>query len=268
MTQFLDIQGEGLAVRVFEPSRPRGDALLIHGFTGSKEDFAEVGPLLAARGYRVATFDNRGQHESAHSLRDDAYSIDSLARDAVALADRLDLARPHLLGHSFGGLVAQRAAVMVPSRWASLTLLCSGPHGRPKSVDLANTVQTLSVHSMPEVWDRDRDAEARNSARYELLKRRWMMSDSRAVVTHARHLLAEPSIVGQVRQTGVPAHVVYGETDDAWPPDMQEQMARDLDAPVTVIPDAGHNPNGDRPDYTAEVLADFWDAHASKASGN
>ena len=36
-------------------------------------------------------------------------------------------------------------------------------------------------------------------------------------------------------------------------------MARDLDAPVTVIPDTGHCPNEDRPEDTAEVIAEFWD---------
>ena len=80
MARSIKIQGEPLAVELYEPAQHRGDALLIHGYTGSKEDFAEVGPLLAARGYRVVAYDNRGQHESAHSQRDDAYTIASLAR--------------------------------------------------------------------------------------------------------------------------------------------------------------------------------------------
>jgi pimeloyl-ACP methyl ester carboxylesterase len=259
MALVVQVQGEPLAAHVFDPAQHRGDAVLIHGYTGSKEDFAEIGPLLSGRGYRVVTFDNRGQHESPHSDREGAYTIASLARDAIGLADHFDLARPHLLGHSFGGLVAQRAAMMLPRRWASLTLLCSGPHGQPESVDLATTIQTLSVRSMLEAWDRKRDAEARSSARYELLKRRWLMSDPRSVVAHANHLLTEPSIVDQVRETLLPAHVVYGENDDAWPRAMQDQMARDLHAPVTVIPGAGHTPNEDRPAYTAAVLAAFWD---------
>jgi pimeloyl-ACP methyl ester carboxylesterase len=255
----IEIQGEPLAVEVFEPARHLGDALLIHGYTGSKEDFAEVGPFLAARGYRVVAFDNRGQHESAHSDRDDAYTIPSLARDAIALADHFALDRPHLLGHSFGGLVAQRAVVMLPGRWASLTLFCTGPHGRFGLADLTEMIDVLETHSMEEAWDPVRDADARRSDRYDVLKRRWTMSDPRSVVTHAKHLLTEPSIVEQVHATGLPVHVVYGERDDAWPLDMQDQMARDLDAPVTVIPDAGHCPNEDRPGYTAEVIAEFWD---------
>lgn len=261
MTQFLEINGEALAVHVFEPALRRGDAVLIHGYTGSKEDFAEMGPHLSARGYRVITFDNRGQHESAHSDREDAYAIGSLARDVIALADRLDLASPHLLGHSFGGLVAQRAAVMMRDRWASLTIFCSGPHGRPEAAGLSEIIERLSEHSMQAVWESDHDADARGRARYELLKRRWLMSDSRSVVTHAKHLLTEPSIIEQVRETGLPVHVVYGESDDAWPVVMQDQMAHDLRAPVSVIPGAGHTPNEDRPDYTAAVLADYWDEH-------
>ncbi len=259
MARSIKVQGEPLAVELYEPIQQRGDALLIHGYTGSKEDFAEVGPLLAARGYRVVVYDNRGQHESAHSHRDDAYTIPSLARDAIALADHFALMRPHLLGHSFGGLVAQRAAVTMPSRWASLTLFCSGPHGRSGLADLTDIIDVLSNHSMQEAWDPGRDAEARKSVRYELLKRRWAMSDRRSVVTHAKHLLTEPSIVEQVHATGLPVHVVYGENDDAWPLAMQDQMARDLAAPVTVIADAGHCPNEDRPEDVAAVIAEFWD---------
>jgi pimeloyl-ACP methyl ester carboxylesterase len=125
--------------------------------------------------------------------------------------------------------------------------------------DLTDTIGVLSVHSMQEAWDPERDAEARKSGRYAVLKRRWATSDPRSVVTHANHLQTEPSIVDEVHATGLPVHVVYGENDDAWPLAMQDQMARDLDAPVTVIPDAGHSPNEDRPEETAALIAAFWD---------
>lgn len=259
MTQLVEIQGEPLAVQVYEPLVHKGDALFVHGFTGSKEDFLLLGPLLAQRGYRILTSDNRGQHESPHSERTDAYTIPSLARDAVALADHFGLERPHLLGHSFGGLVAQRAAVLAPQRWGSLTLFCTGPGAIPDSADLAATLATLQTKSMAQAWAEDRDAEARFSPMYEIMKKRWLMSDARSVMTHAQHLMAEPSIVDQVRATGMPVHVVYGENDDAWPLADQDEMARQLSAPVSVIKDAGHCPNEDQPAITAQVLAQFWD---------
>ena len=261
MTQFVEIQGEPLAVHVFEPEVHRGDALFIHGYTGSKEDFSTLGPLVAQLGYRVVTFDNRGQHESPHSERVGAYTIPSLARDALALAGHFALERPHLLGHSFGGLVAQQAVVMSPASWASLTLFCSGPGAFPETTELQQTVTRLDTMTMAEVWDEYRDAEARTRKHYDLRKRRWTMSDPRSVITHARHLMTEASCVPQVRQTGVPVHVVYGEHDDAWPLALQDEMAAQLQAPVSVIPGAGHSPNEDAPEYTAAVLTAFWDAH-------
>lgn len=265
MTEFVEIQGEPLAVHVFEPSRRRGDALLIHGFTGSKEDFAEMGAHLSLRGYRVVTCDNRGQHESPHSQREDAYTIASLARDAVALAGHFGLERPHLLGHSFGGLVALRATVLDPTRWSSLTMFCSGPSGFSEAPDLEEMLRVLPTMSMEEAWFTHRDRDAKQWSTYELLKRRWLMSDRRSVLTHAQELLSAPSLVDDVAALGKPAHVVYGEHDDAWPLAVQDRMASDLRAITSVISGASHCPNEDRPEYAAQVLADFWD-HCSSST--
>ena len=47
------------------PVPVRGVAVLLPGFTGSKEDFIPLLPLIAAAGYRVICYDQRGQYESA-----------------------------------------------------------------------------------------------------------------------------------------------------------------------------------------------------------
>jgi hypothetical protein len=54
----------GLSCTPGTRSLPRGNVLLIPGFTGSKEDFAELQPLLAGSGWDGASFDERGQFES------------------------------------------------------------------------------------------------------------------------------------------------------------------------------------------------------------
>jgi pimeloyl-ACP methyl ester carboxylesterase len=97
MTKLIDVQGEPIATVVFEPKVYRGDVVLVHGFTGSKEDFSECGPMIAEHGYRVLTLDNRGQHESPHSKREDAYTIKSLARDAIDLAQLLGMKNLNLI---------------------------------------------------------------------------------------------------------------------------------------------------------------------------
>jgi len=258
MTKLIDVQGEPIATVVFEPKVHRGDVVLVHGFTGSKEDFSECGPIIAEHGYRVLTLDNRGQHESPHSKREDAYTIKSLARDAIDLAQSIGMKNPHLLGHSFGGLVSQRAVLMAPNYWKSLTLMCSGPAGIGFREDFLSHETLMSV-SMERIWDDHMAAMDFGKPTYEMKKKRWAMSDARSVATHRNHLIDEPSIVKEVRATGISAHVVYGENDDAWPLPLQNQMAKDLEAQLDVIPGAGHCPNEDTPELLTDVLVKFWD---------
>ena len=258
MTKLIDVQGEPIATVVFEPKVYRGDVVLVHGFTGSKEDFSECGPMIAEHGYRVLTLDNRGQHESPHSKREDAYTIKSLARDAIDLAKSLGMKNPHLLGHSFGGLVSQRAVLMAPNYWKSITLMCSGPAAIGFREDFLSHETLMSV-PMEKIWDDHMDAMEIGKPAYEMKKKRWAMSDHRSVATHRKHLIDEPSIVKEVHATGISAHVVYGENDDAWPLPLQDQMAKDLEAQLDVIPGAGHCPNEDTPELLTDVLVKFWD---------
>jgi pimeloyl-ACP methyl ester carboxylesterase len=91
----------------------KGAALLIPGFTGSKEDFLALLAPLARDGWHTVAVDGRGQHESAGPRAEAAYAQAELAADIRAQADALAGGRPvHLVGHSLGGHLA-RAAVLV-----------------------------------------------------------------------------------------------------------------------------------------------------------
>src|SRR5215211_2486141 len=93
---------------------PASPALLVPGYTGSKEDFALLLRPLAAAGHRAVSVDQRGQFESLGPDDPAAYSLDALAADVRALLAVLAGARGrpvHLVGHSFGGLVARAATI-------------------------------------------------------------------------------------------------------------------------------------------------------------
>jgi len=258
LTTFVEIQGENLAVEIYEPKARIADVVLVHGFTGSKEDFEVIGPLLADMGYRVLTFDNRGQHESAHSKRPDGYAMKSLARDVIEVAQFYRFEKPHLLGHSFGGLVSQQATVDAPDYWSSLTIFCSGPHWIPNKPDLEPTIHILETMTMEESWNKYKEETDRLLPRYETYKKRWKASDPLSTKTMALHLMNRQPLISEIVATQIPVHVVYGENDDAWPLEMQDQMAKDLSAPRTIIKDAGHCPNEDQPEETVKVLTNFW----------
>lgn len=252
------VQGEPLAVFIFQPHEPKSDVVLVHGFTGSKEDFSYIGPLIAERGFRVLTFDNRGQHESGHSKRPDAYSLPSLGCDVIELRRHFKMQKPHLLGHSFGGLVAQQAVSQAPDEWSSLTLMCSGPSGRsswlqdPQFINLTNETKAA-------IWEKFLAPSRQEHPRFELLKRRWIASDADSTMIYRDHLREQESLINKIASHGLPAHVIYGEKDDAWPLEEQNQMARDLSAALSVLPGCGHCPNEDNPPLTADSLVAFWE---------
>src|SRR5687767_12642623 len=114
------------AAHIVRVSRPIAHVQLIPGWTGSKEDFTPLLRLLAAAGFDATAYDQRGQFETPGQAGDD-YTLDGFATDAIALASTCSDAPSHLMGHSFGGLVAQQAVLATPSAWRSLSLLDTGP---------------------------------------------------------------------------------------------------------------------------------------------
>jgi hypothetical protein len=258
MSELVELSQGQLALNIFEPSEYKGDAILIHGFTGSKEDFDDIGPLLAEHGYRTFAYDHRGIHESPHSADGSTYSMEAYARDAIEIARRFNLSTPHLFGHSYGGAVAQRAVILEPELFASLTLFCSGPHSR-ENLGLSQVILERQVgKTMQESWDEFAGVLYVSHKRRSLMEKRWLANDPLSILKQAKDLSTFSSVIPEVAATKIASHVIYGESDDAWPLAMQDQMAADLSAPVTVIKDAGHCPNEDQPESTAKAIAEFW----------
>ena len=72
-----------------QPARGVADrrpALLVHGYTGSKENFLPVLEPLAAAGRIVVAVDLRGQYQSPHAPDRSGYSAAALAADVLAIA--------------------------------------------------------------------------------------------------------------------------------------------------------------------------------------
>jgi pimeloyl-ACP methyl ester carboxylesterase len=264
MSSLLELPSGPVSVVISEPAVHKGDAILVHGYTGSKEDFDYLTPFFTSQGFRIIAADNRGAHQSPHSQREGAYTIASMANDVVEIAEALELKRPHLLGHSLGGVIAQYAVTQSPSTFASLTLMCSGPDGMPTPNIPAKIAALLGGRTAAEVWASDIASMYSTHPRRELMESRWLASDMRALELLGAEITNFASVVAAIAATGVPSHVLYGEHDDAWPTSTQDQMAQDLLAALTVVADAGHCPNEDQPERTAEAIYRFWQEHSVK----
>jgi pimeloyl-ACP methyl ester carboxylesterase len=249
-------------------------AILVPGFTGSKEDFIAVLPLLAAGEVGVVAFDQLGQFESDGSDDPADYALELLASDIAELAataarrfGRAD--PPHVLGHSFGGLVAQEAVAGGHVRPASLVLLCTGPGALPRErwASLPALVEALEHADLPSIWaimrqmEEAEDVVAPPPPVADFLERRWRANSPTQLGQFAQRLMDQPDLttrLGPVVASGVPTTVMWGQADDAWPVETQRQMAVDLGAVAVELAGVGHSPNAQNPELMAAALLDAW----------
>ncbi|OII70289.1 MULTISPECIES: alpha/beta fold hydrolase [unclassified Streptomyces] len=250
----------------------RGAALLLPGYTGSKEDFIAMLEPLTDAGYRVVAVDGRGQYETAGPDDQRAYAQRELALDVLAQAAALrgDGTPLHLLGHSLGGQIARAAVLTDPAPFASLTLMSSGPAEvtAPQREKIKLLTDALGALGMDEVWTamraldppEDADDPQRGGDR-EDLRQRWLRHNPAQLTATGRQLCTEPDRVAELAALGpaLPCHVVSGERDDTWPVPLLDAMAARLGARRTVVEGAEHSPNTDRPRETSDAVAAFWE---------
>lgn len=249
----LDLGSVTLAV----DDRGGGDAtpfVLIHGFTGGRIDWADVIDDLAIE-RRVVAWDHRGHSDSTNTGDAATYTFDQLVADAVAAIDALGLNRFHLLGHSMGGIVAQRLVLEHPDRVESLILMdtLAEPlklpsawidgvlsNGREKGMAAVAEVMagfTESSSVAPEV-DRPRIA-ARN--RHKLSN-----MDIEAFAALAEQLQTFPGLLERLPAVDCKTTVIVGEHDGPLR-DSAEAIAKAISgADLVVIDGAAHCPQEER----------------------
>ncbi|MFF7632666.1 alpha/beta fold hydrolase [Kitasatospora sp. NPDC008050] len=273
-------RGEFAALRAEPAGVPRGTALLVPGYTGSKEDFIALLEPLSLAGFRVVAYDQRGQYETGGGADPAAYALPELGLDLRAVTELLAAeagAGPvHLLGHSFGGFVAREAVLSlslrpgsrVPLPWASLVLLSTGPGplDPPEAARTKMLMDALGGMDLETIWQvmQQMDGEKSDSAVApspevaDFLHRRWLANVPQALVAMGERLVGQEDRTEELAAVALPKLYVSGTEDYAWPVEEQARTAARLGVPHVVVEGAGHSPNAERPERTAAVLLDFW----------
>jgi pimeloyl-ACP methyl ester carboxylesterase len=250
--------------------------LLLHGFTGAKEDFTEWLDQLAEAGWHAVAPDHRGHGASSKPTNEDAYSTAILADDALALADALGWDHFALLGHSMGGFVAQLMAVAAPEHLDALVLMDTG-HGPIKGIDpdladlaiqivRANGMEALSAaiaaRQAPLETPAHRRVLAERPDYAEFGDRKFLATSPHLYAAIVHELLHQDDTLERLARLSPtpPTLVIVGEEDAPFRGSSKRIADAIAGAKLAVIPDAGHSPQ-------FENSSEWWLALSSFLTG-
>lgn len=265
------VTDDGVGLEVVE--RGSGPTLvLVHGFGGAKEDFAEHLDALSAR-HHVVTFDHRGHGESDSPPDPASYSLDRLAADTLAVADAVGADRFRVLGHSMGGMVVRRLVLTHPRRVDALILMDTSP-GPVPGIDneLLEMAAVIALGEGMTELKRIMDAfQPLGTPAYEKLMaerpgykefndRKWEQLSAVMWATMGRAIRDQPDELPALAGVRCPTMVLVGEQDLPFLEVSREMAEAIPGALLAVIPDSGHSPQFENAAAWLQALQGFLDA--------
>ena len=238
---------------------PDAPPLLLSSSLGATAQMWEPQLELADR-FRIVRYDHRGHGRSP--VPSGRYELADLGADALALLDRLEIERAHLVGLSLGGMVAMWVAAHAPERVGRLVLLStSAKLGPPQAwADRATAVRAGGTGAIADTvvgrWFTPEYA----SAHPDVVRRfRDMIAatppDGYAACCGAiERMDLEPELT-RIRAAAL---VIAGTDDPATPPVHAERIVAGISgATLELLPRAAHLANVSAADTVNALIAAF-----------
>lgn len=281
------IDSNGVQLAVHEWGAEAAPALmLVHGGFDFARTYSVFAPLLAAAGWRVVAWDQRGHGDSGHA---ELYSWDADLRDALNVMDRIGPGPIPVIGHSKGGAMMIQLADARSARFSHLVNLDGVPYKRAVP-DVASHERTRMLAADVERWldlrRRTVDAQRKPGTLDELAGRRGRMNP-RLSPEWLRYLAAvgaredadgwrwkiDPTMImggfGPWRPEGtvmrlpglpMPFLAVLGGQTEAMGWGTEPEKVRPFLPPggrLEILPDVGHFVHIEEPDHVAGVVLDL-----------
>lgn len=247
-----------MTVEVFhEVSGPAdGPAVVLSGSLGSDLRMwdPQVEPLVAA-GFRVLRYDHRGHGRSP--APPGPYTLDELARDLVALLDRLGVERVSLVGLSLGGMVGMWLGAHEPARVDRLVLCCTAARLGPAEM-WTERARAARESGMDALADAAVGRWLTPAADPELAGRLRAMVAATPAEGYASCCTAiqTMTVEDDLGSIVAPTLVVAAAQDPATPPEHALRITSAIPgARLAVVDGAAHLGNVERPDeFTSLIL--------------
>jgi pimeloyl-ACP methyl ester carboxylesterase len=231
--------------------------LLLHGFPATRYLWSRVAPELAGAGFRVLVPDLAGYGESTapEGVRID---MASQARWMLELLDRLGLARATLIAHDVGSAAAQLMVAAAPGRWRGLVVL-DGVYESEWAMGAVASIRTWKPAEAQRLFPVLARRLGKSAELREMLTSYQGAQGGLRLIRAARDL--DPAqtahISAQLRASGVPALVLWGERDEYLPVGtVGKPLAELLGARLVEVP-GGHFTPLDCPAEVARALREF-----------
>jgi pimeloyl-ACP methyl ester carboxylesterase len=266
-----EVNGQQLYYEVHGEGEP---LLCVHGL--ACDTLAWIPQVQAfSSAHRTVIFDNRDVGQS--SMAEGHYEIADMARDALALADQLEIDSFHLVGISMGGAIAQEIACMAHDRVRTLTLAVTFPAGstyacrlaevwgkRLEQISFEQHVDELMLLNHSEEFFENADmVEFIRTAMLNNPHRQSPEAFGRQIAACGRHDTRD-----RLAGLTMPTHVIGGEWDILVPVWKARELAERIPgAKLTVLERAPHGLSLERAEeFNAAVLAFIREAAATPAA--
>ena len=233
--------------------------LLLHGFSASSAMWAFQRAPLAER-YRVIAPDARG-HGRTRTVGRERLSLGRSAADALALLDRLGIAKTHVVGLTMGGMVAQELVLAAPERVDALVLCdtLAGPLPAPLLLAAATLPLAAEIRAVREVVHRrwiSRMGGGGAAQLSDVARSMTSHDDLRGMLRAGRALVAKPDRRRDLARISHDTLVLVGENDALFNGSIVLH-ARLPRARLAVLERCGHGSAVWRPRTFNRVLLDF-----------
>jgi pimeloyl-ACP methyl ester carboxylesterase len=245
----------------------------VHGLSGTIENWRALAPRLAAR-RRVLVPDLPGHGHSSPLA--DAPNLDPLTEAVIGMAEAEQIRGAVWVGHSLGGVIGLRAAVLRPDVARGIVLAAAAGIGSASRAAHA-TLALLGVVRPGRLIAPFRHSLARSRAGRRAVFGWWGVADADALdpdlaeafllgpahhvdTRQAAHALLASDPRTDLDRVNCPCLCLWGASDRWVRPEDGMEYARRLGAPLRTIVGCGHLLIGERPDACLAAIEEFVDS--------
>ena len=289
---YVDARG----VMIYYKSIGRGAPLMVvHGGPGASHDYFLPYLLPLARSNRLVFIDERGSGRSEKLADVKQYTVEAMVEDVEAVRQALGLGKMSLLGHSYGGVLAQAYALKYQQNLSHLILGSTFPSTRqmnevlarekahlpPEKLARLNELEKAGLYDKGAVWEHGRYPVeyatlawgdgyfpflygARPDANYDPQAQntgtawdlyREMWGSHGEFVIDGN--LASVEYVERLSTIKIPTLVLVGDHDECDPSLSKEMHEKIAGSQLVILPNSGHMNFVDQPEQWNSTVREF-----------